>query len=250
VSAAAAAGETAMLYCARCREASIATSSGNCMWCGERLTDPAAHGVDACGSCRQPIDWSRGDAGVIVPDGAQCSICYAKRHRGFPFGPWSRRELLMLYVLYVRGERSMSELVEARMCRSSACRSGQGKSYRKPSGAISALSQAWRRNGWPVRKRGESKRLRRARTGPRLRETRKLSEATARALHPLHWEEWRSVNSIAKEYAAELGFTYSALRSQLSRTWEVLGLPRHDRIEMIKRVCTKQALLLRGEGFE
>ncbi|MFL5954827.1 MAG: hypothetical protein ACJ76I_12045 [Gaiellaceae bacterium] len=190
--------------------------------------------ADVCHRCRTVVAFAaRGDSGVRDRDGVWCAICYAKQHKGWPLGPWSRRELFALYVLYVRGGATIAELVDQLW---------RKKGYRKKSGAVGSVQHAWKRNGWPMRRRGQSKRLRRQRTGPTLSPRRKLSEVEARALHPLHWEGWQSVNSIARDNHERLGLTQSALCSQLCYTWQLLGLPRHGRIEMTVRVSTKHGM--------
>lgn len=223
-------------WCPTCREAAL-PESGRCSWCDTPLVAPATAGADVCARCSALIDWTRGDGGVCDDGQVFCSLCYAQTHLGFPFGPWSRKELLALYVLYVRGGRTLHELVDA-----GDSPLWQRKGYLNARAAESSITQAWRRNGWPKRRRGVSHHLRSEREGPRLQAHRKLSEADARALHPLHWEDWRSINSLAAEHAQRLGLTQSALCSQLSYTWKLLGLPRHERTEMVVHVTTRHGL--------
>lgn len=184
-------------------------------------------------SCGWEVPAGRPDARA----GDVCALCYAAAHRGHRFGPWTRDELLTLYRVYVRHGYTILELVAPAWTQ---------KGYKSRQTAASAVIQAWRRNTWPMRARHESRALARKRRGPRLLATRSLNADEARRLHPLHWEQWQSINSIAKEHAARLGMTQSALCSQLSYTWKLLGLPRHDRIEMTVRVSTKHGMARRA----
>jgi len=184
---------------------------------------------DICSECGDLIDRTRTDSAV----GAVCSICWARTHHGFPWGNFRRAELLELYTRYVREGLTIAELADPLW---------QAKGYAKRAGAISALQQAWRRNGWPLRTRSQTKSLARKRLGARLLSTRSLSEAEARRLHPEHWDEWKSINQLARENHERLGLTQSALCSQLSYTWKLLDLPRHDRIEMTVRASTKHGM--------
>jgi hypothetical protein len=185
----------------------------------------------ACGICRAGL--AEGELAVRDELYVYHPLCYAPNVPAAPAGPWSARELLTLYVLYLRDRHTLDELTRDLW---------QRKGYTNQQGAMSSVRQAWKREGWPTRPAGETLHLRRAREGARLLPSRKLSEQTARELHPLHWNQWRSINSIAKEYAPQLGLTASALCSQLCYTWALLDLPRHDRIEMTVRASTRHGL--------
>jgi hypothetical protein len=194
---------------------------------GEVLEEARAASA-RCVSCGEVLG-SRGDSRV----GDRCSLCFARQNRGWRLGPWTRDELLRLYVRYVREQLTVAELVAPLW---------QEKGYRTADAGEASVRHAWHRNGWPVRRRGESKHLRRLRTGPQLSPRRKLHPGAARALHRLHWNGYVSINQLARTFGPRLGLTQSACCSQLSYTWKLLGLPVHDRIEMTVRASTRNGL--------
>lgn len=201
---------------------------------GERVapegqSEPAAvdESQDAipCSSCAWPIPGDRPDARV----GDTCSVCFANAHKGTRFGALRRDDLLELYARYVKDGYTLTELAGAIW---------QLKGYRNRGSCASAISQAWLRNGWPMRNRSVSKRLRGQRRSY-LNKNRKLPEGVARSLHRLHWDDYVSLNELGRRYGAQLDMKPNVLANQLSYTFKMLRLPVHDRIEMTVRASTK-----------
>jgi hypothetical protein len=186
-----------------------------------------------CGVCRSEVD--SGELLVREEGFVYHATCYAAVVppivRG---GRWTAEQLQALYLLrYLRDGLTVAEAVEPYW---------QAKGYKTIHAAVSGVSQAWRRAGWPLRDRSESARARYRRSPKALLATRRLPVEEARTLHPLHWDGWQSINQLAAANCDRLGMTKSALASQLSYTWKILGLPAHDRIEMTVHVSTRHGL--------
>ena len=188
--------------------------------------------LENCGICRLPVV-----AGLVAREEGFVyhAACYASAVPPFlRASRWTAEQLQALYLLrYLRDGLTVCEAVEPYW---------QAQGYADVKAAVSSVTQAWRRAGWPLRDRSESARRRYARRPRRLSATRKLPVEEARALHPLHWDGWESINAIAAANCDRLGMTRSALASQLSMTWKLLGLPAHDRIEMTVHVSTRHGL--------
>lgn len=189
--------------------------------------------ADTCGVCRRIVE--QGELAAEEEGFIYHAACYAAavppilgRSR------WTVEQLQALYLLrYLRDGLTVAEAVDPYW---------RAKGFADAAAAVSSATQVWRRVGWPLRDRSEAMRSRYARRPKALLATRKLPVDEARALHPVHWEGWQSINAIAAANCERLGMTRSALASQLSYTWKILGLPAHDRIEMTVHVSTRHGL--------
>ncbi len=78
---------------------------------------------------------------------------------------------------------------------------------------------------------------------PDLRARSKLTDPMLRLLYKLHIEEGRSINSLAKEVYARVGYgSHHAAASRISKGWKRLGLEARDRIEQVQLTCTIHGL--------
>lgn len=181
-----------------------------------------------CRVCARLVEWSRGDAG----DYPLCSLCDAQGNRGLPFGSWKRDELLALYHRYVLEGLTIREL---------ALPHWRGKGYANERAAVSSIRQAWGRNGWPMRRRWESKQLHTKRVGRRT--PARIPVAELRRMHVLHLERDVSINQLGREFHRHYGYRRALTCAKAIRQgWIALGLKARDRIEMTVAVSTKHGL--------
>lgn len=80
----------------------------------------------------------------------------------------------------------------------------------------------------------------RDRGGRRPGSGRKMTEAQIRALHRVHYEQRVPMNELARRYWQRFGYaSINTCCVAILRGFDALGLPRHERMEMILVACRK-----------
>jgi hypothetical protein len=171
-----------------------------------------------------------------------CALCYASEYRPaakpdctgtIPARRIPERALLELYRSYQLDELGVERLAE---------RVYERFGFPTAKACAISITHAWRRNGWPMRNKWESKRLNGKHRHRRL--GHRIPEADLRELHLLHTKGKKlSALELARRLYERYGYRKpTSMHRAILDGWKALGLSARGRIEMTVEMSTTNGL--------